>query len=182
MIGDKIRETRKNNALSLTDLARRVGVSDSYLSQLERNAVDPSISVLRKISSALNVPIATFFDPVYEEPAVIRSGDSENVSFNFRNLTLTPLSPSSDFGNHMEIYKFSITSETAHVSLHHEGETCIHLLDGSLTLLFENQTTTLHAGDSITIHEGTPYQLSTKATSASGILCSTDHLRKESIS
>ena len=83
MIGDNIRETRKKNHLSLAELAVRVGVSESYISQLERNNVDPSISVLRKISSALNVPIVTFFDAVYEEPVIIRSGVSEQSSLLF---------------------------------------------------------------------------------------------------
>ena len=35
MIGDNIRETRKKNHLSLAELAVRVGVSESYISQLE---------------------------------------------------------------------------------------------------------------------------------------------------
>ena len=90
MIGDKIRETRKKNGLSLADLAERIGVSDSYLSQLERNNVDPSISVLRKLSSALNVPIVTFFDATYEEPVVIRSTEVTPVSVLSDDLVLTP--------------------------------------------------------------------------------------------
>ena len=41
MIGDNIRETRKKNHLSLAELAVRVGVSESYISQLERNKCRP---------------------------------------------------------------------------------------------------------------------------------------------
>ena len=179
MIGDKIRETRKKNGLSLTDLAERIGVSDSYLSQLERNNVDPSISVLRKLSSALNVPIVTFFDATYEDPVVIRSSEANHVSVLSDDLILTPLSPSSDFGTHMEIFKFSISSENKPVSLVHDGETCLHLLSGSLTLFLENQVLSLHTGDSITIHANTAYRLSSKTGTSSGILCSTGHLQKE---
>nr|WP_288556018.1 helix-turn-helix transcriptional regulator [uncultured Mediterraneibacter sp.] len=179
MIGDKIRETRKKNGLSLADLAERIGVSDSYLSQLERNNVDPSISVLRKLSSALNVPIVTFFDATYEEPVVIRSTEVTPVSVLSDDLVLTPLSPSSDSGTHMEIFKFSISSENEPVSLLHDGETCLHLLSGSLTLFFENQILSLHTGDSITIHANTTYRLSSETGTSSGILCSTGHLQKE---
>lgn len=179
MIGDKIRETRKKNHLSLTELAERVGVSDSYISQLERNNVDPSISVLRKISSALNVPIVTFFDATYEEPVIIRSEDSENPPVHFGDLILIPLSPSSDSGTHMEIFRFSLVPGSERISLIHDGETCLHLLNGSCTLFFENQTFSLHTGDSITIHANTAYQLSSDTQTASGLLCSTGHLQKE---
>lgn len=179
MIGDNIRETRKKNHLSLAELAVRVGVSESYISQLERNNVDPSISVLRKISSALNVPIVTFFDAVYEEPVIIRSGVSEQSSLLFGNLNLIPLSPSSDPRTHMEIFKFLLFPGDERIHLIHDRETCLHLLNGSLTLFLENQRFVLHTGDSITIHTNTPYQLTSYTETSSGILCSTGHLRKE---
>ncbi|WP_240373975.1 helix-turn-helix domain-containing protein [Bacillus piscicola] len=58
MIGDRIKEYRKQRELSLTELAERADVAKSYLSAIERNLqINPSIQFLEKISKVLHVPI-----------------------------------------------------------------------------------------------------------------------------
>ncbi len=56
-LGRFIRHERKAASLSLRDLAARTGVSDPYLSALERGLHEPSIRVLRAIAGALNVQV-----------------------------------------------------------------------------------------------------------------------------
>ncbi|EET84441.1 transcriptional regulator, XRE family [Clostridium carboxidivorans P7] len=60
MLGPKIREIRQEKGLTLNELADKTGLTASYLSQIERNIIDPSLSSLRKISLSLEVPIYTF--------------------------------------------------------------------------------------------------------------------------
>lgn len=56
MIGDRIKEIRKEQRLSLSELAERAGVAKSYLSSIERNIqTNPSIQFLEKISKELKV-------------------------------------------------------------------------------------------------------------------------------
>ena len=57
MLGGLLRAQRIAADLSLRDLAERTQVSNAYLSQLERGLHEPSLSVLRAISSALGVPL-----------------------------------------------------------------------------------------------------------------------------
>ena len=40
------------------ELARQVGTSQSYIGRLEKNAIDPQLSTVRKIAHALGVPVA----------------------------------------------------------------------------------------------------------------------------
>jgi transcriptional regulator with XRE-family HTH domain len=54
-IGDFIRELRHNARISLRELADRAGVSNPYLSQIERGLRKPSAEVLQQIASALRV-------------------------------------------------------------------------------------------------------------------------------
>ena len=54
-IGDFIRELRHNARISLRELAERAGVSNPYLSQIERGLRKPSAEVLQQIASALRV-------------------------------------------------------------------------------------------------------------------------------
>lgn len=62
MDGAKIKDLRTKRGISLTELAKRSGVSKSYLSFLERNMQqNPSIEVLEKIAKALDVNMYSLF-------------------------------------------------------------------------------------------------------------------------
>jgi transcriptional regulator with XRE-family HTH domain len=54
-IGDFIRDLRRNAKISLRELADKAGVSNPYLSQIERGLRKPSAEVLAQIASALRV-------------------------------------------------------------------------------------------------------------------------------
>ncbi len=61
-IGRVIRDARKNQELTLKQLARRTGLSVSLLSQIERAESSASISSLYKIASALRLKMSELFD------------------------------------------------------------------------------------------------------------------------
>jgi len=54
-IGDFIRDLRRNAKISLRQLADQAGVSNPYLSQIERGLRKPSAEVLQQLASALRV-------------------------------------------------------------------------------------------------------------------------------
>lgn len=54
-IGEFIRDLRRGAGVSLRQLADRAGVSNPYLSQIERGLRKPSAEVLQQIASALRV-------------------------------------------------------------------------------------------------------------------------------
>lgn len=54
-LGAFIRDLRRNAQISLRELAERAGVSNPYLSQIERGLRKPSAEVLQQIASALRV-------------------------------------------------------------------------------------------------------------------------------
>jgi len=54
-IGEFIRDLRRNARISLRELAAKAGVSNPYLSQIERGLRKPSAEVLAQIASALRV-------------------------------------------------------------------------------------------------------------------------------
>jgi transcriptional regulator with XRE-family HTH domain len=58
-LGELLRAQRQAAGLSLRDLSERTEVSNAYLSQLERGLNEPSLSVLRAIAGALDVPLGT---------------------------------------------------------------------------------------------------------------------------
>lgn len=54
-LGEFIREQRRNAQVSLRQLAQQAGVSNPYLSQIERGLRKPSAEVLQQIANALRV-------------------------------------------------------------------------------------------------------------------------------
>lgn len=54
-LGERLYFFRKKKGLSISDLAKKVGISDTYLCQIEGQNVMPSISTLKKIAKALDV-------------------------------------------------------------------------------------------------------------------------------
>ena len=55
-LGDKIRLMRAEKSLSLQELSQKAEISLSYLSEIERGAVYPALSTLRRVAAGLCVP------------------------------------------------------------------------------------------------------------------------------
>src|SRR6185436_20226483 len=60
-LGDYLREQRVNAKLSLRQLAEQTGVSNPYLSQIERGLRKPSAEVLQQLAKALRVSAETLY-------------------------------------------------------------------------------------------------------------------------
>ena len=60
-LGDYLREQRVSAQLSLRQLAEQTGVSNPYLSQIERGLRRPSAEVLQQLAKALRVSAETLY-------------------------------------------------------------------------------------------------------------------------
>lgn len=60
-VGEFIRQQRENAQKSIRDLARSAGVSNPYLSQIERGLRRPSADILQQIARALEISAETLY-------------------------------------------------------------------------------------------------------------------------
>jgi transcriptional regulator with XRE-family HTH domain len=60
-LGDYIRDQRKSAQYSLRQLATAAGVSNPYLSQIERGLKKPSAEILQQIAKALRISAETLY-------------------------------------------------------------------------------------------------------------------------
>ncbi|MFF0224828.1 helix-turn-helix domain-containing protein [Streptomyces sp. NPDC004629] len=60
-LGEYLREQRRNARLSLRQLADAAGVSNPYLSQIERGLRKPSAEVLQQVAKALRISAETLY-------------------------------------------------------------------------------------------------------------------------
>jgi len=75
-LGADLRALRKARAWTLADMARALGRSVGWLSQIERDLSQPSIGDLREMAAELGVPVSLFFGqavtPVAESGLIVR--------------------------------------------------------------------------------------------------------------
>ena len=69
-VGSRLRQERERRGMSLRELARRVGVSPSLVSQIELDRVNPSVSTLYALVSELGMTMSDAFgDGAQAQPA-----------------------------------------------------------------------------------------------------------------
>ncbi|MBN9297086.1 MAG: helix-turn-helix transcriptional regulator [Filimonas sp.] len=82
-IGNRIKEKRKENSITLQELAEAVGVTKGLISQVENNRTVPSLTVLISIIKALHVDLNEFFDSISfkeaEGPLLIKKEQYETI-------------------------------------------------------------------------------------------------------
>ncbi len=61
-LGEFIRQQREIAQQSIRDLAKRAGVSNPYLSQIERGLRKPSADILQQIARALEISAETLYE------------------------------------------------------------------------------------------------------------------------
>ena len=71
-IGNAIKLCRSRKKYTQRDLAFRAELSPSYLSQLERDKRDPTLSTLKRLSNALEVPLTIL---------LFLAGDNDDLQF-----------------------------------------------------------------------------------------------------
>ena len=71
-LGERVREERAKRGMTRKILARDSGLSERYLAQLESGKGNVSIKLLRRVSEALNVPLARLVGGERGEPVDLR--------------------------------------------------------------------------------------------------------------
>ena len=69
---DQIRRVRKAAHVTQEELAKRIGVNRALISKYETGIIEPSVSQLQKIASALGVPMMELLD-LEEYPQELRA-------------------------------------------------------------------------------------------------------------
>jgi transcriptional regulator with XRE-family HTH domain len=151
-IGEGIRRERLRRGLTLAQLATRVSLTVSALSQIERGASDPSISSLRRIGQAFDVPMFQFLIGTEQREIVVRRDRRTKITFVDRALEYELVS--ADTSGEFEVLSLSLApgGSTGAVPNSHASEECAVVLRGDVVAEVSGQIYELGAGDSIKIH------------------------------
>lgn len=158
-LGRKIRKLRISKEMNLGDLARKIGKTSSYLSQIERGMASPSIMALREISKVLEVPIFYFLVDDKKQSAIVRKDKRRILQFPESHLTYELLSP--DLSRQIELIRTRIEpgASTCSKPLSHKGEECTLVVEGRMQIEIGDNEYTLEAGDSIYYIANIPHKI-----------------------
>lgn len=80
VIAASLRRERRRTGLSLSEVARKAGLSKSTLSQLEAGLGNPSLETLWALCIALDAPFSRLVDPPAPRPQLIRAGEGPVIA------------------------------------------------------------------------------------------------------
>lgn len=159
-LGADLRALRKARGLTLSDLAEALGRSVGWLSQVERDLSEPSVTDLRHMAAALEVPVSMLFGqapaPAQEAGYIVRSGARRPIGSGESGLVEALLSPDLTDDFEMVHSTFQPHSRIGEVVTRPTQEVG-YLISGRLDLIISGREFTLNPGDSFRIR-GEPFE------------------------
>jgi transcriptional regulator with XRE-family HTH domain len=159
-LGFRIKSSRMQQRLTLKDLAEKTGFSASFISQLERGRLSPSMRSLEKIACALNTDVCYFLEGAKDHEIVLmRKGSRKKVIVKEKKISVEILA-SGIFGIKMQpqVFTLGISSELSKDSICTTKEIFGMVLKGRLEFCWNKEKLILAKGDSIYLaHTGKLY-------------------------
>jgi transcriptional regulator with XRE-family HTH domain len=150
--GKRLRLRRQELGLTLEEAAQRSGLGRSFISEIERDMVSPSIASLLKLCRALDLGLRDLFD---ERPStLIRRAERRRVGLGghgFSDFALTPRNSRRMLATWTELAPGAYAGQDFY-SLEAEEE-LILVLEGELVVRFEDEPEEIimESGDALTL-------------------------------
>jgi transcriptional regulator with XRE-family HTH domain len=149
-VGNRLRALRKERGLTIPQLAAATGLTNGFISQLERDLTSASLSSLARIAAALDIRLGHLVDgtPIGEGPTVLNLRGQEHVLLSSPDemrfhVTESHIEPGATAGE--ELYSLPCDVEI------------VHVVEGVLELQVGEETNLLRAGDSFTYAPRDPH-------------------------
>ena len=147
-LGRAIRALRSEKDLSLSQLALAASIDKGYLSRVERGLKVPSVAIILRISTVLEVSAAQLFGAAenHELLFVTRAGDLSADDGNYHMRLLTQ----SDGSSGLEVFlMFPPETLRDEPEAEHRGEELLFVVEGQVEINFPDDNLVLNKGDSV---------------------------------
>lgn len=161
-LGASIREARRDAGLKLREVAAASGLSISYLSQIERDLLTPSVDALRRIADAVDIPAGTLAFAAgarrgKASVAIVRRGARKRVAFADTNIAYELLTP--DVQGQVSVMALSVPpGAESGPAFSHPGEDIVVVQRGALMIEVGGLWHEIAAGDTIRFSSEIPHR------------------------
>jgi len=161
--GDKIRIIREKKKLTMKEVAIKAGVSESLISQIERNKVSPAIDTLLEIINVLEIDLEYLFAEFKKSKKInlVRYENRNKIFFDkieYQQLSKT-IEESETHG--IEAYEMHIApgGKSGSNEYGHNGKELGLIVSGKAEFSIGNEKYILNEGDSISFDSSVPHKL-----------------------
>src|SRR5215207_3160627 len=158
-LGARIRALRLARGATLRQLAAEAGVTESFLSQVERGVASPSIASVQRIARALGQSIAELFAADERAGSLVRLGDRRRIVYQGLGAVDEFLTRATD--GRLQVIMSTIeprggTGDEPYT--HDSDEEVVLVLEGALDLWVGPEHYRLETGDAVTHSSRIPHR------------------------
>jgi len=161
--GTKLREVRERKGLTMKEVAQKAGVSESLISQIERDKISPAIDTLLNIIDVLEIDLDYIFSDFKKDRSVniVRKGERHKIiqgGVKYYQLSRTY---NTDEQHSIEAYIIEIEAgaERGSSEYGHPGKELGVIIKGIGEFKIGNKSYILKEGDSISFSADVPHIL-----------------------
>jgi transcriptional regulator with XRE-family HTH domain len=170
-LGERIRAIRLLRRRTLNDVAAKAGVSESFLSQLERGRTSASVASLQRIAGALGIEVSDLFaSDGLPRPSVLRREARQPVVWGHlgRKALLTPKPFHTLEVVAAEFDPGGSTGDEPYT--HGDSEELLVVVEGHVHVQLGAEVYDLRAGDSVHYRSSTPHRVSNPGDAVAEVL------------
>lgn len=159
-LGERIKQKRNILRIPMGELARRVGISASALSQIEKAKAFPSIVTLKNIADNLHTTVGDLIgenDELSQNP-LVKAGEEKFVEENISGSKLFLMSHH-DIYKQMETFsvRFKKKSDINDFFVNHKGQAFCYVENGKFLFNLDGKQYKLESGDSFYFNTVLPF-------------------------
>jgi len=158
-LGARIRAVREARGRSLRSVATVAGVSESFLSQVERGVASPSVATLRRIAEALGSSVAALFEGSPQRGKLVRVGERRRMKHPRRRWEDFLITPSES--RRLQVILSQIqpgAGSGPEAYAHDSDEECVVVLKGRMEFWVGDEFYEVEEGDSLLFESRIPHR------------------------
>ena len=158
-VGERLRFVRSRHKLSQRELAKRSGVTNSTISLIESNRMNPSVGALKRVLDGIPMGMAEFFALEPDRPRKVFYRADELTEIGKGLISYRQIGDNL-FGRALQILKerYEPGGDTGRTPLVHDGEEGGIVLSGRLEVTVESERRILGPGDAYYFESRRPHR------------------------
>jgi len=163
-IGREVRAHRKQQNITVSELAQLTGISIGMVSKIENGNTSPSLSTLQTLSNALGVTLTSFFRRFEESRSAVHTKAGEGVEMDRagtragHQYNLLGHIGSNASGVMVEPYLITLNEESdIFPTFQHDGIEMLYMLEGEVSYRHGDNLYVLKSGDTLFFDADAPH-------------------------
>ena len=168
-IGSRLRGARIARHLTIRQVAESCGLTEGFISRLERDLTSPSVATLVSLCAVLKIDAGELLS--HTEAARVRLATAPKLAAQTGGTEERLLTPRRE--SRLQVIRAELAPGTTGSSQHYSVNSPVHfahVLEGRMTLAFQDQSWDLEAGDSLTFDGNESHTWTTPADRGATVL------------